>query len=172
MATGPQVTVALKILVAAFPAHKATPETLGVYALALSDLEYEVLTRAILWCVTHCRFFPTVAEIREAVGDSSENRAPSVDEAWGEILCQVRKVGSYGVPTFSHPAIAQAVRAIDWREICLSDEIGVVRGHFIKLYQAYEKRARDRQMALHDNHPIMGAISQMAERMALPGSRA
>ena len=171
MATREQMTMALKILVSAYPTHKATPETLAVYSVALCDLEYDALQRAILWVVTHARFFPTVAEIREAVETSAPDseRIPDADEAWGEVINRAKRGVFCESPQFSCSIIAETVERIGWRDICMSTEPGVLRGQFLKIYGIARKRAADRAQALPDNHPAMAMMTALAGKMMIEG---
>lgn len=67
--------------------------------------------------------------------------APDVDEAWTEVRRVVGRLGwTQGPPSsWSHPAVAAAVAAIGWRELCHGDEM-VVRAHFMKLYPTVQQR--------------------------------
>ena len=37
---------------------------------------------------------------------------------------------------------AEVVKRISWREICQSENLSVIRGQFIKIYESLEKRER------------------------------
>lgn len=163
--------IAVKMLLAAYPQSKADEATLAVYMATLADLNTDDLRRAVLWCIAHCKFMPTVAEIREAAINSDEaNRVPTSGEAWGEVMCQVRSVGNWGIPTFSSPTIERAVDAIGWREICLSEEPGVIRGQFLKIYATFEGRAKDERQAITGNERAWNIIAGAAQKMRmLPG---
>lgn len=169
-----QMAMALKILVSAYPTHKATQETLAVYSVALMDICYDELQRAILWVVTHSRFFPTVAEIREAVGASAPDseRIPDADEAWGLVMSEMHRVrGVYGKPEFESPVVAAVVKQIGWHELCMSTQPGVIRGQFLKIYAIARKRAADRAQALPDDHPAMAMMTMLAGKMKMIESK-
>lgn len=53
-------------LAAGFPSVAIAEQTIEVYARDLSDVPLDVLRRAIKTCRTKAKFFPTIAEIREA----------------------------------------------------------------------------------------------------------
>jgi hypothetical protein len=55
--------------------------------------------------------------------------------AWQEVLAEVRRVGKAETPNFSHATTSAVVKAIGWREICMSDNANVLRSNFLKLYQ-------------------------------------
>jgi len=111
-----------------------------VYCEALSDLPVDVVSAAIDRLIRTARFLPAVAEIREVVAEARCGLLDA-DVAWGEVLAQVRRCGRYRIPTWSSPALAAAVDAIGWHEICDSTEQGVTRAHFTKAYRATRARA-------------------------------
>jgi hypothetical protein len=65
--TDEQVLMALGPIFIAFPNSKATEETLNLYKMMLRDIEPTALVHAVLECIKVCKFFPTIAEIREHV---------------------------------------------------------------------------------------------------------
>lgn len=128
--------------------------------------DYEAGVAAVTKLATSTRFFPSLAEIIEAIGTGD---LPSPAEAWGEILSQVRFVGSYGRPSFSHPAIANTVASVGWRAICMSDEDDWRFGEYVRrTYASYAERYT-REFALGKLDAPAG-ISELAEvvTMELP----
>jgi hypothetical protein len=65
--------------------------------------------------------FPTVAKYLSYVEKFYAGAAPSLESASTEVLATILAVGSYGTPTWSHPAIGAAVNSIGWRDICASE---------------------------------------------------
>jgi hypothetical protein len=63
--TDEQLREILTSLVAAYPATRATEETVKVYRGALVPLEFEPARRAVQSWIRSERFFPTIAEFRE-----------------------------------------------------------------------------------------------------------
>ncbi len=147
MASPDCVLTILEILSSAFPNFKLRPETAEIYTAALSDLSRDVLMRAVGRCLHECKFFPSIAEIRErAYGDQD---IPSSAEAWEEVMQQVYQVGHLGQPTFRNPLVEQIVAAIGWREICLSENVIADRAHFFRLYEELASRAKADQITLN-----------------------
>ena len=83
------------------------------YFDALADYSLEQVHAAMREAIKTCRFFPRPVEIRDLLTGSTV-------EAWGEVLRELRRVGSYGQPDFSNPAILPAIRAIagSWPDFC------------------------------------------------------
>jgi hypothetical protein len=133
-------------LAAAYPHAKlGTGEqlrnTLQVYAEMLQDLDYETTARAIAGHLAESKYFPTIAEIRQAVAAAKVDQPPG-ELAWSEVLAAVSKFGIYRTPVFANPCTAIAVSNVGWKAICNSTTIGVERAHFLRAYE------QARQLAL------------------------
>ena len=114
----------------------------------LSDLTPEQFYKGIkTFCLKHKDIFPTtniVAYIREyALIDES---IPTPEEAWGEVIKAIARYGYCGKPEFSSPLIANAVECIGWRDMCMSENIGVERAHFMRAYSNLVKREHDEKI--------------------------
>ncbi len=135
------------ILRAHYPQWKATAETAKIWAECFLDLDYELVNAALrrLLLSSPREFPPPVAMIRaEAAKLVDPAISVSPEEAWAEVLRQVRRVGYCGAPLWSHPALAQAVEAMGWREICTSEEGDTgTRAHFFRVYAAHQNRRRE-----------------------------
>lgn len=168
-----ELLTVLKFLTAAYPNNKLTEASWAVYLVALKDTPLEDVKRGVLWCIAHCTFFPSVAELLKAIQESGAQRLPDFDEAWLEVRRAIRRYGSYAPqPAFSHPAVAAAVTSIGWRELCLADDDGIIRGQFRMTYEVCQKRASDQQLALTTERAgqAFAQIAQLAGKMkALPG---
>lgn len=135
-----QAGMLLDALHAAFPRTEVSPETVWIYARYLTDIEYEAGAFAVAAYIAEGRWFPTIGEIRARVDGG--NKPPDVDLAFGEVLAGVSKWGQYRDPRWTHPAIAAAVGALTWREICLSENADALRAHFFKVYEVVAKRIK------------------------------
>lgn len=129
-------------LSAAYPRQPITPATMQVYSQMLSDLDYKQVQAAVIKHIATNSFFPSIAEIRQAVLDVGVDRLPSPSEAWLEVQKQIRDVGSYRTPNFSNSLIEKTVSAMGgWVDLCRSEEpVGVERAHFLRIYEALMNR--------------------------------
>ena len=103
----------------------------------LSGLSCEQFINGIkTFCLAHKEIYPNtniIAYIREyALTDINQKTA---EEAWGEIIAEIKRVGYYGQPNFSTHIIKKSVECIGWYDICFSEEIGIERAHFLKAYK-------------------------------------
>lgn len=134
-------------LAVAFSHAKVTDTTIEVYVRLLGDISVEVLTTAIEQCVTECKFFPTIAEIRDKVLALTAPQRRDPMDAWGEVLQSIARVGFYNSPSFDDPLIARAVDSLGWKYLCSSENIVADRAHFSKLYeQLVQREAQDRRL--------------------------
>lgn len=124
----------------AFPQYPLTKETITVYADLLSDLSLEQVEKAVKELLMTSDRWLSIASIRRKVAEQSGALAPSKVEAWGEVMSQMTKHGTYGHPEFSHEAIAETVKNLGWRSLCLSDNIETSRSQFWRAYEELVNR--------------------------------
>ncbi len=159
------------IAVANFPAmqERDMRPTAALWAKMLADVPYSVGEQALMYVLTTARFFPTVAEIREAVVKVTTPCALSPAEAWGEVELAIRCHGSYGEADAMRvmpPGVAVVARQMGWRDICVSENIDVVRGQFLRMYEIQQRREQERAMLPDD---IRGLIDKIGRDMLPDG---
>jgi hypothetical protein len=149
--TASQVAKLVGVLMAGFPANKATAETSAVYERMLADLDYPAANAAVERLLATGKFMPSVAEIREtALALSVGERKPG-GEAWGTVMRAISREGVYRVPgkdfVFSDPVIARCVSALGWEELCNSELQAADRARFIELYDQLAVNERRKQLS-------------------------
>jgi len=109
-------------------------------------------------------FAPPVGVVRQkalALVDDT----PDVDLAWGEVRRSAQYRGyAAGPPDWSHPAIAAAVDAIGWRDLCLSSNSEATRAHFFKVYGTAALRSN----AERDLPPAARAVAELHVGRRMP----
>lgn len=161
---------------AAWPQREFGPSTIKRYVDSIEHLEREAVAAAIEELVVTSKFVPSIAEITQAAHNAIPgDRAPEADNAWSEVLEQIRTVGSkrgmmnYATgedwePQWSHPAIGQAAEALGWDQLCSSENLMADRAHFIKFYQgAIERTSRQRAITPR-GHQLTAAL---ADKLAI-----
>lgn len=149
-----EFTKLFEILIAAYPGHKFKDEddmgrTLIVWYTMLNDLPYKILEAAIKKHILQSGnpFFPSINEIRTKALEILSPEDTTAAEAWGEVLVAVRNYGVYnmeeGLKSLK-PLTRKVAEAVGFRLICMAteDEIGVVRGQFLKMYEQMANRQR------------------------------
>ena len=127
------------LLAAAYPKDPMTEPQIALYVTLLAPYETEAVRDAVLMHIQESPWFPKVSDL---VSRLTAGHTDTVDQAWQEVMHQIRAVGYYGTPTWSSEVLAEAVRAIGWQELCTSPHIEMVRGHFVKFYALAQQRAQ------------------------------
>jgi hypothetical protein len=78
---------AMGVLTAAFPNAPVGRETVLVYADMLGDIPEDLLRKAVRRCINTTKFFPTIAEIREAA--NSIRREAAMEESNRKLLARL-----------------------------------------------------------------------------------
>lgn len=132
----------LATVAAAFPNYqdKNLAMTARIWQVALSDLNLCEVNLAITKLLMTQRFFPTVAEIREAAENLSPMAHPTPEEAWAEVNEHLTR--SRTAP-YSDELIIKAIHGIGWNTIAMSENVGVERAHFMRFYEVLVKKERE-----------------------------
>lgn len=125
-----------------FPSSKADAETITLYLAALDDLTYAQIKAGVLKCMNTAKFFPTIAEIREAaesmVEHANHTGKPDAGEAWGEVMRFVTESSPYDQRPFrwSCEEVYEAVKRLGTMTLfeMTNDGIPATRGQFMKIY--------------------------------------
>jgi hypothetical protein len=142
-----EVVKLLVVINAAFPNMQVTEAMVDLWHELLGDIDFNLAKAAVKKILLESPYPPTIADIRKQAAEIIMPKENKIDaaEAWGEVERAIRLYGSYmeeeAISSMS-PAVARVVKYIGWREICLSEEPGVVRGQFLKMYQQLQERER------------------------------
>lgn len=119
-----EAVATIAILAACFPKQQIEETTIDAYALGLLDLETKETTVAVRTLQQSCRFFPSVAEIRETVAELRLGAPPPM-HAWEQ---------AYSRGVERHPIVQRARRIVgddwDWRQT----PTGVLQKSFLAAY--------------------------------------
>ena len=149
----PQYVVGLfKLMATLYPASAknfaaADAFTRDAWYEMVKDLPAALVLEAIKSHAATHTFAPSIAEIRTAVMDAAlpENRIDA-DEAWSYVRRAIAKYGytqkQRALSSMPEP-VAQCVERFGWREICLSENVDVVRGQFLRAYERGISRRRN-----------------------------
>lgn len=141
--TPSDVLTLVQEVMACYPAQPFSPANVQAYCRHLADLPVPVLQAAVQRVIATSRFFPTIAEIRDAAAKLVDT-APDADQAWAIVTRQVQLVGRTGKPDLQHERVYQAVQAIGgWHDLCASETAAADRVAFAKAYEAATRRATE-----------------------------
>jgi len=156
----------------AFPQREVAVEALALYARQLGDLPEAEVVDAISRLIRTARFFPTVAEIREATvtGGGTEGLA---EAAWTEVLREVSRVGwnrgpvfaggrfhDPEQPRFTSPVTEAAVASMSWRLICHGEQ-AEVRSQFLWTWKNLATGLVKRSQAVDGGRPALAAVGEI-----------
>lgn len=130
-----------------YPREKILPnkESMELWYNRLKDLDYQDAANALNRWVSTEKWSPSIADIREAVSEMRRDTVDDWTEGWNQVT---RAIGKYGYPDESGALASmdditrECVKAIGWKNICDSEEIGVERGHFRMMYEQRKERVR------------------------------
>ncbi len=135
----------LSLTTANFPGmqEKDLKPTLLLWEKMLVDIPYQLAEMALIKVLTTAKFFPTIAEIREAITEITTPDRPSPMEAWEQVRKAIREYGYYreeqalvSLP----PVTRDVVKSLGWKEICLSENPEIIRAQFRQAYEVVSNR--------------------------------
>ena len=166
--TKEQMSKLLAVLAAAYPRFEPDEFTLAIWYEMLGDLEYSVTSLAVKQCLLQSTFPPSISEIRKAAVKIMYPAKRTAAEAWEEVNRALDKFGYYrqqeAMDSLS-PLPARVVRMIGFGKMCLSENLGVERGQFCRMYDEMESQAGE-EILLPDK--MRAQIAAVASRLALP----
>jgi hypothetical protein len=145
-----------------------------VYSIEWADVDNDLLLAAVLqWLSTPHPYHPQAGEIR-LLAYQLITQLPSAEEAWLEVKRQIKENHIYRPRTFSNGLIQLAAEAIGWEALCIqtmSDE-PANRAHFMRLYEAFQRRVSEEALMLPDVKVTVAELRQRAEAQQLIGDTA
>ena len=143
-----EFSVFANLLRTAYPKEKILPnrEAVELWYRLLADIPYQAADLFLQrWVATH-PFSPAISEIREGVASLSGRSVPDWGMGWREVLTAVSRYGYMNEPKALEslsPVTRAAVERLGWKNICLSDEEGMIRAGFRQCFEAAARRARE-----------------------------
>jgi hypothetical protein len=156
------------LISAAYPKDQAfanadKPTALMWYEM-LKDMPFEAVKAALAKHAAISRFPPTIADLRAAI---APNTIPQ-EEAWGIVLKAIRDYGCYRQTEARDsmpPEVWQTVDRMGWRELCMSENVDVIRAQFMRMYDAQSRRNKERAA-------LPAGLAQRLEQIgALPSTK-
>lgn len=146
----------LKQLFVGYPNVEISEGTVAIYIRLLADIPASDLQTIVDQCLAECKFLPTVAELRERHRSLTVNyNQLTAAEAWGLVLSEIRRIGSYGSPQFTDGKTSQVVKMMGWRELCASEQPGVDRAQFMRMYEQLAGRDDQEQRLLPQSRALI-----------------
>ncbi len=167
--TKSEVAKLLAVIAAAYPKFEVDDLKVQVWHEMLGDLDYSLASLAIKKLILESTFPPSIAEVRKAAVEIQAPEQTNGTQAWGEVIKAIRNFGHYreeeALASMS-PRTAYVVKCMGWREICMGEESGVIRGQFLKMYQQVAEREQKEQLL----PPAMRREIKQIAQLRLPES--
>lgn len=143
-----EIITLLAIATSNFPnlQQKEMQPTAVLWEKSLADIPYGIAEKALIKVLSTSKFFPTIAEIREAATQLTQPRTMDAIEAWGLIVQAIRKYGFYneGDAMRSLPEdVAAMAKHFTWRELCLNEKPDTLRAQFRMAWETKSKRTEE-----------------------------
>ena len=141
----------------------------------LSDVSYEALNLAVSKHIAESEFPPTIASLRKAVSVISNPEVAALNnaDAWEEVKEAIRKFGYYRESEALEsmtPITAHVVRAMSWRDLCLSENQMADRAHFIKMFDTFKEREQKQALLPEGIKQQLGTsklVKQLSDKLKL-----
>ncbi len=161
------------VLAACYPHAQISSATIDAYVGMLRDVPLDVLGVAAQQCAVDCKFFPTVAEIRDKVALLTEREYLAAADAWATVVSALKSGRFYfSNPTFDDPMIQRVIDAMDWEELKSSENPMADRAHFIKLYDSLVIRDRQDKKLLPAFQDLRSQLTEAHEPRQLQAGQA
>lgn len=165
MATTNEIRKALALAAAAYPNTKYPKQTVELWCRLLVDLPDGSVEAAVLdYLAASHQFFPAPGVIRQRAISLSNREELTPPEAWGEVRQAMSRVGFYGDPEFSGPAVERAVASVGgWKHLCSSENLVADRARFLEAYEAFARREREDRWRLESVKKLSGEARKKLE---------
>lgn len=126
---------------------KPNQKQVDMWVSLLADLPLAAIVAAWRQWLADNKYPPAPSDLRalaRALTTPVDEATPDADQAWAEVIGQITRVGHTGTPSWSHPAIAEAVRGFGgWRLLCAMeiDQTATHRAQFRDVFNAVKGRA-------------------------------
>lgn len=165
------------VLTAAYPRFdtfknkESLRPVVGLWNEMLADIPFSVVELAVKKLILESPYPPTIADVRKRAVEIMTPPEDQIDgvEAWGEVMRAIKHYGYYreaeAMESMS-PKAAKVAKYMGWQEICHSEQTGVIRGQFLKMYEIVANRERqDRLLPLDMREEIQRLAEGMDMKM-------
>lgn len=143
--------------------------TIELWAEMLGDVSFEIVQIAVKKLILESPYPPAISDVRKQIADITSNPDSKIDPstAWGEVTKAIR---IYGYPRPQEalesmsPITRKVVESMGWQEICQAEQAGVVRGQFLKMYEAYSAREKQDALLPQGMKDIIRQIGQVNQK--------
>jgi hypothetical protein len=148
MAEKTTIRKALLKLAAIFPEKKLEAEGIDVYCEMLKDIGDEQLNNSIKECLLTCKFFPSIAEIREKC--SLKNSDAKISETFFKMIDMYYRSNKIIYPDANYARAFKAVGGLKEMTEIKNKDLQFIKKDFIAYYRDYERLEKLGQLKIDD----------------------
>lgn len=147
--TKQQIGKLIALTVSNFPhmQDKDLSMTAVLWEEMFADMPYELTKNALIKVLVTAKFWPTVAEIREAALALQNPNSITPAEAWSQANAALDKYGYYGAVEGMKslpPSIQKTLRACGgWAAVCTTENIDTIRAQFMRMFADFAKTEKE-----------------------------
>jgi len=160
-----QLTECFAAIAVLWPHFDAPPATFALGQRLLGPMDARAVAAAIEQLALEGReFAPPLGLVarraHELVREVHGERVPDAAQALHEVYDRIARVGFYGIPTWSHPAIGAAVEAMGgWPSTCRDDNPEAYRAHFLRVYDTVRGRLERESLVAPSLRELLDSVS-------------
>lgn len=167
-----EVAKMMAVLAKNYPKFDVDNGKLELWFELLGDIPYNIAQLTIKKIIMENQFPPTIAEIRKAALDITEPKQVTGAEAWGEVMFAIQRYG-WCKPEEALESMSdrtrRVVKMIGWQEICGNENIDVLRGQFLKMYEQVSGRERNEALLPQSLKDQINALASKFDTKLLEG---
>lgn len=130
-----------------YPSFLPDADSLNVWYSLLQDLPYDVCNVAIQKYMMTQTEIPKIADIRNMCAEIMAGEKLLWSDAWEEVLNAISRYGSYNEEEAMgsmSDLTRQCVRRLGFKNLCMSEEIGVDRANFRMIFEQIAHREHEK----------------------------
>lgn len=144
--------------------------TIAAWYETIKDLPGQAVMAAIQTVIATDEYpvLPSIGKIRKTAINLMQPQRLTAAEAWGETIKAIRIYGhnqEMEALASLPPEAAEAARLMGWQQMCHADNIEVIRGQYLKIYDTQASRAAEERMIPPAARELIGRV---AGKLALP----
>lgn len=149
------------LLEGSYRGQPSPPERIEVYVNRLLDLDYDAAMLGAMTLVETSKFYPSIAELREAATVGLTTDLPDPDAAWQMVSAVIHGAPRAELP----PVVRELVESMGVHDLRTSTNPMADRAHFLRMYEAKRRRAaQDRQLSPE----VRELTATLAAKLSLP----
>lgn len=145
--------------------------TIAAWYEITKDLPAEAFHAAVQTVIATDEYpvMPSIGKIRKTAIQLMQPGRMTAAEAWGATIKAIRNYGynrEKDALESLPPETAEAARLMGWQQMCHAENIDVIRGQFLRIYETQATRAAEERLIPPAARAL---ISGVAGKLALPG---